>query len=280
MTTGQLTVSEGKAEHLEQVFLLPPKKERLLGRSSVCNFRLNDVLISSMHCLFSYEENEDKFIVTDLLSANGVLVQDKLIDSYALEEGSKIRVGRTTLSFSPHREKERGKTYIFGDKLDFSLPIIPDEAPKASPAEGKQVPLGRMFHSSEDLNVCRLAIKNGLTTHDEIREYLKIQEKETASQSMADILTKNRKLEPKDIEKLLLEHNYYKVLNKDMHLAKAILHNKILKEEQIQECLSLQRNYFKETQELPRLGELIVQKGYLSIQENNRIVKSLLRKKY
>jgi len=89
MTNAQLTVLDGVRHQFDQVFLLPKDKTRLIGRSSVCHFRVDDPLCSSLHMMITNKNG--KFYLTDLLAANGVFVDGKLVDEHMLEEGEKIQ---------------------------------------------------------------------------------------------------------------------------------------------------------------------------------------------
>lgn len=282
MKTGQLTVVEGPTMNLEQVFLCSEKGERLLGRSSVCHFRLLDPLVSSLHCNLYLEK--DNFIIEDLLSANGVLVNDAVVDSACLHVGDRLRVGKTLLEFAEYKGEKQGKVYITGEQVNMA--VHEDEAEDAQLAPvvtgGTRMPLGRLIKKSKDLNVCRLALKNRLLSAQQIREMLELQKEKIQQHqecNLVDMLTSHNLLAKEQVEKLLQEHNAYKIRHKDIQFGKVVIEQKLASEEKVQECLGLQDRHFKEGGKMPRLGEILVQKGYLTIQQNNRLIKSLMHKK-
>ncbi|NUM36668.1 MAG: FHA domain-containing protein [Candidatus Brocadiae bacterium] len=279
MSSAQLVVKEGLHDCLNQVFLLSTHQDKLLGRSSVCHFQIEDPLVSSMHCYFCYRK--EAFFVYDLLSVNGVIVNKNLVDWAELKEGDTIKVGKTVLEFATYKGEEAGKTYITGEKANLekiSEVVFSSEA-KESP---EQITLGRKIKKQKDLIVCRLALKNHLLDHQSIRELLSI-EKDYADRGIkkeiVEIMMEKNLVSEEDIEKFLKEHNYYKVRNKDIHFGKIVVEQKLVDREKVEESLNVQENTFKEKQEMVRLGEILVAKGLLTIKQNNKIVKFLLKQR-
>lgn len=283
METAQLIVVEGPEHHLNQVFLIHQNLTRVLGRSSVCHFRIEDPLTSSMHCQFYYEQ--EKFILQDLLSANGVFVNDVLVNETDLKNGDSIKVGKVKLEFSKYTGETQGKIYITGEEVDFSNNIkeIEDEDEKVAVEEAsdEQTPLGRMIKKQRDLIICRLALKNRLLNHDHMQKLIaQLQSRsQKEKNTLADLIVEQDLLTKERLEKLLQEHNYYKMKNKDIQFGRNVVSQKLVSEEQIQQCLRLQERYFQETGQLPRLGELLVQKNFITVQQNNALIKAMLRHK-
>ena len=80
----------------KQVFEL--NSDRMtIGRSSVCDLRVEEPSISSEHARFVHAE--DGWRIINLLSTNGVFVNDKKVFSHLLSDGDEIRLGRTLLRF-------------------------------------------------------------------------------------------------------------------------------------------------------------------------------------
>lgn len=275
---GQLIITQGPKQYLDRVFLLSKDEQRLLGRSSICHFRIEDLKASSLHCLFRWAE--DGFEVLDLLSANGLFVNNQLVEKKKLEQGDNLRFGNFILEFVSSFDQQEDKMYITGEIPDISgtsndemsFPPIEETS-----RESEQVPLGRQIFDSKDLNICKLALKRGLIEHGEIRELLA--EKGKEQKTIAELIVIKNWLTQEDLDNLLDEHKYLKVRSKDLRFAQAAVEKKLLEESQVQECLALQERYFKEEKELPRLSELLVQKSYISIQENNRLLKSMMKKR-
>ncbi len=276
MKAGQLVVIHSIVDCQDQVFLLQ-QKQRLLGRSSVCNFQIEDPLISSLHAYFFYEN--EQFFVVDLLAANGVFHNDILIDLAPLRPKDKIRVGKTVLEFSEYQGDQEGKTYITGE-----APTISKRRGKvkAAPEESVKMTLGRMIKKTQDLNICRLALKNRKITHAQIRSLIEQQQALAEHGKECDLVSlvlEANLLTQEDIQKIVRENEYYKVRNKDISLSRLIMRQRMLPEEKVQECLKAQEQYFQNTQTIPRLGEILVQKGYLTVHQNNEIIRALQRRK-
>ena len=252
----------------------------LLGRSSVCHFQIEDPLVSALHCYISYEQSN--FIVYDLLSANGLLVNKQLVDTATLHKGDILKIGKTQLEVSEYKGTDPSKTYITGEVPNLGGGIVEEEKEEKREGEGSKRTLGRMIKSPRDLNICRLALKNKLITHEKIRDLLEMRKKKAEEGKKPDLsalLVSENLLSEENIQKLLNEHNYYKVRNKDICFSRVVKQQKIVDDEKIHECLALQEKYFKETGQVPRLGEILVRKNYLTVQQNNRIIKALAKQR-
>ena len=75
----------------------------ILGRGSEADIRIHDDLTSREHALIELEWDEGRragrFLLTDLGSTNGTLVNNRPIDRVEVKEGDKIQVGGTVLKF-------------------------------------------------------------------------------------------------------------------------------------------------------------------------------------
>jgi len=69
-----------------------------IGRSAVCDFCIEEPSMSSEHARLVYSDNAWRII--NLLSTNGVFVNDEKVFSHRLHDGDEIRLGRTRLRFS------------------------------------------------------------------------------------------------------------------------------------------------------------------------------------
>jgi hypothetical protein len=229
--------------------------------------------------LFFQEDN--KFWVMDLLSGNGLIVNENFVDEKDLSHGDTIKIGSFTLRFSEDLERSKDKIYITGNEIDIQeLDLSFPPSPQVEEEEKSKIkPLGQMIRNSKDANVCRLALKNRLLSCAQIRGLVTQLEEQDKKQSLVtEAIIDNQWLKQEDIENLLKEHNYYKVRNKDLRLIQSAIVEKVIKEKQAQECLVLQEQYYKQQNQLPRIGELLVQKGYMSVQENNRLLRAILEK--
>jgi pSer/pThr/pTyr-binding forkhead associated (FHA) protein len=78
----------------------------LIGRTSECNFTINDSLVSKRHCIITNEEG--KFFIEDIGSRNGTFLNGKPIKKKtALFYGDKITIGETIMRFYLEEKLDR-----------------------------------------------------------------------------------------------------------------------------------------------------------------------------
>ena len=77
----------------ERPFLLAEGARLTIGRVPDCDIQLKDHAVSRRHC--TIEARGDELIVTDLESANGTFLNDRLIRTSSIHTGDAIRVGAT-----------------------------------------------------------------------------------------------------------------------------------------------------------------------------------------
>jgi pSer/pThr/pTyr-binding forkhead associated (FHA) protein len=88
-----LTASDSDSERV-----FPLRQDRLtIGRSSVCDVSIDEPSMSSEHARLVHSEGAWRVI--NLLSTNGVFVNDEKVFSHRLADGDEIRLGRTRLRF-------------------------------------------------------------------------------------------------------------------------------------------------------------------------------------
>lgn len=75
-----------------------------IGRSSVCDLSIEEPSMSLEHARLAF--SDDAWRVINLLSTNGVFVNDEKAFSHRLHDGDEIRLGRVRLRY---REPARGK---------------------------------------------------------------------------------------------------------------------------------------------------------------------------
>lgn len=71
-----------------------------LGRSHGSTIMINDPAVSRLHVKIQYDPQSSVYVVNDLGSSNGTLVNGKTIKTSVLSEGDKIIIGQTVLRFS------------------------------------------------------------------------------------------------------------------------------------------------------------------------------------
>ena len=87
-----------------EVFAISETSATSIGRSRANDIQVEDVSISGQHCRVRPEDGQ--FVLHDLKSTNGTLVNEKKVVRHVLAEGDVIRLGETSLQF--RREMKRG----------------------------------------------------------------------------------------------------------------------------------------------------------------------------
>jgi hypothetical protein len=90
-----LAVTRGSG--VGKVFALARETTTSLGRARANDIVLEDVAVSSQHCRIRLEHGH--FVLHDLKSTNGTLVNDQRVSRHTLSEGDVIRIGETSLQF-------------------------------------------------------------------------------------------------------------------------------------------------------------------------------------
>lgn len=84
---------------------------KTIGRDSEAGICLKDELVSRRHAQVYQERSEQgdaiHYVVVDLHSRNGTLVNEERVDRAFLREGDKVQLGRTILKFVVHDAGER-----------------------------------------------------------------------------------------------------------------------------------------------------------------------------
>jgi len=87
-----------------EVFELSALAATSIGRSRLNDIQVEDVSISGQHCRVRPEDGH--FVLHDLKSTNGTMVNDKKVVRHVLAEGDIIQLGETSLQY--RREMKRG----------------------------------------------------------------------------------------------------------------------------------------------------------------------------
>jgi len=91
------------------------KSDRLtIGRSRVCDICIEEPSMSSEHARLV--RSEDAWRVINLLSTNGVFVNDEKVFSHRLIDGDEIRMGRTRFRFRDPRQSRALNASGFGSR--------------------------------------------------------------------------------------------------------------------------------------------------------------------
>jgi len=79
-----------------------------IGRSSVCDLSIEEPSMSSEHARLVF--SDDAWRVINLLSTNGVFVNDDKVFSHRLHDGDEIRLGRVRLRYREPARTNRRRT--------------------------------------------------------------------------------------------------------------------------------------------------------------------------
>jgi FHA domain-containing protein/von Willebrand factor type A domain-containing protein len=87
-----------------EVFELSAQAATSIGRSRANDIQVEDVSVSGQHCRVRPEDGQ--FVLHDLKSTNGTLVNEKKIVRHVLAEGDVIRLGETSLQYRLEMKRE------------------------------------------------------------------------------------------------------------------------------------------------------------------------------
>jgi hypothetical protein len=97
-----LAITRGPAAG--QVFELSALAATSIGRSRANDIQVEDVSISGQHCRVRPEDGQ--FVLHDLKSTNGTLVNEKKVVRHVLAEGDVISIGETSLQYRREMKRE------------------------------------------------------------------------------------------------------------------------------------------------------------------------------
>ncbi|RME78836.1 MAG: hypothetical protein D6785_11710, partial [Planctomycetota bacterium] len=115
----------------------------------------------------------------------------------------------------------------------------------------------------ESLLFGKIVLNNHLATEEQVKECLALEEKylkEGISKPLADIFVEKGYLSKKQAQKVMEAQQLSIRLRNDSLLGKLAIKNHLMKPEQVQECL----DYQKQIGYSKRIGEIFLEKGYLS----------------
>lgn len=107
-------------------YRLSEAKQRV-GRDARCEIYLDDTETSRKHAEIDFVD--DAFVITDLKSSNGTLVNGHMIESRILRDGDRIQIGRYIFVF---RVRDANPSSTDKDYLQNSVSIVPDDALESS----------------------------------------------------------------------------------------------------------------------------------------------------
>jgi pSer/pThr/pTyr-binding forkhead associated (FHA) protein len=100
----QLVVERGTGR--PQSLTLLAEQEVVIGRGPQANLVLDDQRVSARHAQICFRENG--FMIVDLHSRNGLLVNNYRVDKLRLQHNDRVQLGETVLVFQQPREMGEG----------------------------------------------------------------------------------------------------------------------------------------------------------------------------
>ena len=132
-------------------FELIPEEKNLLGRDWQCRIVLNDPQCSRVHA--EIFRNEDGWWLKDNQSSNGTYVNGQSVDQARLIEGTEVRIGASSFSFSEALKKTgkkeplgTGESSSHENKTTGNLTIVLDKS--MNPRETGQYTLDSVDYTS------------------------------------------------------------------------------------------------------------------------------------
>lgn len=129
-----------------------------------------------------------------------------------------------------------------------------------------------------DLFLGKLALKNSLISEEELHESLEIQEelnRQGVMKSLGQIMKENGLLGEKELSSLLKAQKISELLLENTLYGQLAIKNNLITRDQLKECLEEQR---RNPHHGP-IGQIMMDKGFLNIQQVQAIVKAQERLK-
>lgn len=98
-----LLAIEGE-DHGRRFEIAPPTA--MIGRGVHNSIRLNDSEVSRQHAIIEFDAERRMFRISDRGSSNGTWVNGEPIHAHFLQNGDRIQIGRTVLTYSPSDDRE------------------------------------------------------------------------------------------------------------------------------------------------------------------------------
>jgi pSer/pThr/pTyr-binding forkhead associated (FHA) protein len=107
-----------------------------IGRKHNNDVQLNDLTISGRHALIA-ATLENKFIVEDLASTNGTLVNGNHISKKTLSHGDIVQIGHHQLTFLSEGEAKYEPTMFIKAEMDETQMVLPEWESRAEAIKGQ-----------------------------------------------------------------------------------------------------------------------------------------------
>lgn len=137
-----------------------------------------------------------------------------------------------------------------------------------------------MSKKSIDLLFGNIAVDWCLLTEEQLKEVIRIQEEESkkgVEKRIAQICLEKKLLSENEVKKILAEQKFIRVNEEAKIYGSIAIKNRFVTIEQVKECLRYQTECYRMGKEIPRIGEILILKGYITPQQNLAILKAQMR---
>lgn len=134
--------------------------------------------------------------------------------------------------------------------------------------------------SQADLLFGKIAIMNKMVTKEQVDECVSIQERfaqDGIEMTLGEVLQKKKFVTEQQIQQILHAQRYLAVRAEDVRLGELAVRNGMVAQRQVADALALQESAFRQGKPIPRLGELLTQRGLLERQQLEALLKAQKR---
>ncbi|GEM_PF-420460 len=116
----------------------------------------------------------------------------------------------------------------------------------------------------------KLAVMNKMVSSQQVDECIGLQEmfqKTSVEMTLGEILIKKKYMTQAQVDQIVKAQHYLEVRKEDIRFGEIAVANGFTSQGQIHECLQLQEAVFKRNQDPPRIGQVLLEKQYMSQQQ-------------
>lgn len=124
--------------------------------------------------------------------------------------------------------------------------------------------------SPSELLFGKLAVMNKMVSPQQVDECIQLQEmfqKTSVEMTLGEILVKKKYMTQPQVEQIVKAQHYLEVRKEDLRFGEIAVANGFTSQGQVHEVLQLQEAVFKKGQDPPRIGQILIEKQYLTQQQ-------------
>ncbi|MBI5365426.1 MAG: anti-sigma factor antagonist [Planctomycetes bacterium] len=136
--------------------------------------------------------------------------------------------------------------------------------------------------SQPDLLFGKLAVMNRMVVQEKVDECIRIQEVNRQmglELSLGEILIRKNYLTKEQVDTVARAQQYLEARKEDMRFGELAMRNGFVTKERIGEALAIQEATFKQNKPFPRIGQVLLDKNYITRQQISAILSAQLRLK-